>query len=109
MILLAACGNNDQRLPTQTSTATVPNQPPPTRSVPATNTPPSNVTEVDEFIDIDAALEEIDQDVCRKALEMQQEIRDLLAQGVELEELATAVDDLREELADCPPELTPTP
>lgn len=109
MTLLAACGGNDQKLPMQTATATVPDLPLPTVSLPATNTPPSNVTEVDEFIDIDAVLEEIDRDVCQKAHEMQEEIEALLAQGVELEELATAIDELREEMANCPPSLTPTP
>lgn len=109
MILLAACGGNDERLPTQTTTATIPNQPLPTVSLPATNTPPSNVTEADEFIDIDLVLEEIDRDVCQEAHEMQEEIEALLAQGIELEELATAIDELREELANCPPSLTPTP
>ena len=44
-----------------------------------------------------------------KAHEMHEEIEALLAQGIELEELATAIDDLREELANCPPSLTPTP
>ena len=109
MIVLAACGGDDPRLPTQTTTVTIPDQPLPTVSLPATNTPPSNVTEVDEFIDIDAALEEIDRDVCQKAHELYEEIESLLAQGVELDELATAIDELREELTNCPPSLTPTP
>ena len=96
-------------MPAEITTATAPSQPLPTASLPVTNTPPSNETEVDEFIDIDAALKEIDRDVCQKAHEMQEEIEALVAQGVELEELATAIDELREELADCPTPLTPTP
>lgn len=56
----------------------------------------------DEFLDIDSILAEIDQEVCREALATRAEIEAHLAQGIDLAELETAVNELIAELGGCP-------
>lgn len=89
----------------------------PTYTPPGTITPLPSVTpaapiestlslSVDDFLSIDEILSEIDNDVCQNAYQAQLELEALIAEGVDVAELETAVEELMIELENCP---TPTP
>jgi hypothetical protein len=59
-----------------------------------------------DFLSIDEILSEIDNDVCQNAYQTQLELEALIAEGVDVGELETAVEELMAELENCP---TPTP
>jgi hypothetical protein len=124
-LLFSACNGQDGVLPTSASTAVI--SPVNTEEIPPTNnietpvfeTTPESVTipsesdidagaviTGDDFLPIDEILNEIDNDVCQNAYETKAELEALIEEGEELEELETAVEELIQELENCP---TPTP
>ncbi len=125
LLLLAACGGDDVT-PTAVQPASVPNSAA-TGELPATNdiatpipesTPAAASTDGtpeiesgdiftdDDFLPIEEILSEIDDEACQSAYEIKAEIEALMAAGEDLAELEEAVDELIEELENCP---TPTP
>jgi len=122
LLFLVACGSEDAT-PTTVQPASVPDASP-TVQLPATNaiatpllesatlaveTPAlesGSVISGDDFLPIDEILSEIDNDTCQNAYETKAEIEALTAEGADLAELETAVDELIQELENCP---TPTP
>lgn len=124
-ILFTACDGDDDVLPT--FAPTVMTTPGIIEELPPTNiieTPvPETTAEIvitpaepaidtgsvftgDDFLPIDEILIEIDNDVCRNAYETKVELEALIAEGEDLAELETAVEELIQELENCP---TPTP
>ena len=67
------------------------------------------LTEGEDLEAIDAALQEIDNDLCREAHEARAEIAALLAEGEEVADLEAAIVELIEELENCSLEMTPGP
>lgn len=113
---LGACSQNDMSLPTRVPTAL------PLPSLPPTNTPlsseiqsemPNAVNAIDatanDAAEIDAILQEIDQEVCREVFDTQAELEALQDEGKDVAELATAVAELAVELDYCKSLITPTP
>lgn len=121
---LGACTGNDPALPTYMPTAVPELITTPTTPLPPTNTPitnelatmpatPQPLTSTpimtNDEADVDAVLQEIDQEVCQEVLTTQAELVALQEQGQDVAELVTAVAELVDELADCESLLTPTP
>jgi hypothetical protein len=78
-------------------------------AIPTTITPdgtPTTPLGEDDFLAIDEILGEIDNDVCQTAFETKLELEALIAEGVDVAELETAVEELIEQLENCQ---TPTP
>lgn len=120
-LIFSACGG-EETSPTQAVPASVPNANP-TVQLPATNTiatpmPESafgletpaldagSVISDDDFLPIDEILDEIDSETCQNAYQTKAEIEAMMADGADLAELEAAVEELIEELENCP---TPTP
>ena len=109
LLWLAACQNETiPPLPTAAPTAALTRSAPGAESaLPATFTPaaaaPENTAPLltEDLEAIDAALAEIDNDICREALETRAEIETLLGQGQDVADLEAAVIELIEELENC--------
>lgn len=126
LLLMAACNGGEDAVPTSIQPASTPNlaptgQLPATKDIatPALESTPSvapaletseiqsgTVITNDDFLPIDEILSEIDNDVCQNAYETKLELGALIEEGADLAELETAVEELIEELENCP---TPTP
>ena len=123
VLLGAACSGSENAVPTVAQPASTPipletNSLPPTTDIstaqpanaaPALETPniqPGSIITGDDFLPIDAILDEIDNDVCQDAYETKLELEASIAEGADLAELETAIEELIAELENCP---TPTP
>lgn len=109
VLFLAGCSGRGTVAPTpdgpvDTTVATAPAASPLAGSVPASTTDP-----LKDLGAIDTALQEVDNELCREALETRAEIEALLQQGQEVSDLAVAIDELIAELEACAPTETPTP
>jgi hypothetical protein len=72
------------------------------RRLDSTATSNSAVSIANEFMDVTVMLQEIDSSVCQQADKTQAEIAALIAQGVDLSDLSTAVLELKDDLDYCP-------
>lgn len=122
ILLLAAC-NDDVAIPTRQPTAVIPTSiPSATQSTPNVESTPEPMLSpepesaqsietptVISTIEADPELQEIDQEVCQRAMERQAELETLQEQGQDVTVLVTAVAELVGELSQCESFYTPTP
>ena len=124
LLLLVSCGGVDTQVPEMPEGKNLEEEKIPSSPIPDSSSTTATLTDVqrkeatptsstadskatEDLEAIDTVVEEIDNQVCQKALETRAEIQKLLQEGQDVTDLLGAMDELIEELGGC--DLTPSP